>query len=158
MTARTSCACLRPWRSCTSALRTSQQSLGFSLPSCTWATFTSRHMRWHSRRSALRFFCHHSPSSVTTVPYVCLILYLSSVSREQYMTFVRKKTVWLWEIRSLKPQQTSMFFLLFPDTMHCRQRARRWRRWWVHKRSEWWPSCCRSHQRVCRKPSPIKSQ
>lgn len=40
---------------------------------------------------ALYVFCRHSPSSVTTVPYVCLILYLSSVSREQYMKFVRKK-------------------------------------------------------------------
>lgn len=42
----TSCVCWLPWRSCTSALTTSRRSSGFSLPSCTWATFTSRDMRW----------------------------------------------------------------------------------------------------------------
>lgn len=45
MTQRTSCVCSLPWRSCTSALTTSQRSFGFSLPSCTWATFTSRDTR-----------------------------------------------------------------------------------------------------------------
>lgn len=45
MTQMTSCVCLLPWRSSTSALRTSRPSLVFFLPSCTWATFTSRDMR-----------------------------------------------------------------------------------------------------------------
>lgn len=54
--------------------------------------------------------------------------------------------------------KTNLVFFLFLPLLHDRLMARRWRRWWALRRSEWWPSCCRSLQRDFRKPSPTKSQ